>query len=82
MWCFQLLLAWIRSLLGAKKEKESHNKQLKKKNLAEAGLCYFFVWSFSSWGEWGGRWGVRGLLFIGMHGLLIGVASLVVEDRL
>ena len=74
MWCFQLLLAWIRSLLGAKKEKESHNKQLKKKKLAEAGLRYFFVWGFSSWGEWGGgervtlHWDAR--------------ASLVVEDRL
>ena len=33
------------------------------------------VWAFSSWGEWG-------LLFIEVHGLLIVVASLVVEHGL
>ena len=37
-------------------------------------LCWVFVaaWAFSSCGEWG-------LLFVVVHGLLIAVASLVVE---
>ena len=33
------------------------------------------TWAFSSWGE-------RGLLFVDVHGLLIAVASLVVEHGL
>ena len=42
--------------------------------LAALGLCCC-VWAFSSCGE-------RGLLFVVVHGLLIAVASLVVEHRL
>ena len=42
--------------------------------MAALGLhCY--AWAFSSCGEWG-------LLFIALHGLLIVVASLVVEHGL
>ena len=42
--------------------------------LAALGLCCL-VWAFSSCGEWG-------LLFVAVHGILISVASLVVENRL
>ena len=42
--------------------------------LAALGLCCC-VWAFSSCGE-------RELLFVVVHGLLIAVASLVVEHRL
>ena len=42
--------------------------------LALLGLCCY-VWAFSSCGEWG-------LLSIVVHGLLIAVASLVVEHGL
>ena len=42
--------------------------------LAALGL-HCCMWAFSSWGE-------QGLLFIAVHGLLIVVASLVVEHRL
>ena len=43
-------------------------------SLAALGLCCC-VWTCSSCGE-------RGLLFIGVHGFLIAVASLVPEHRL
>ena len=42
--------------------------------MAVLGLCCY-SWAFSSCGEWG-------LLFIAVRGLLIAVASLVVEHRL
>ena len=41
--------------------------------MAVLGLCCF-VWAFSSRGE-------QGLLFVAVRGLLIAVASLVVERR-
>ena len=46
------------------------------------GFCLFFFLIFFFLAALGLRCSKRGLLFVAVHGLLIGVASFVVEHRL